>query len=79
VVADLLFSKTENRNLGIILAYQLNISIDIDFSPVYRLPVTVENHQCLAHCIAEMAILSIIKIKLQVKIFILVLMSLPDE
>jgi len=44
IVADFLLSITENRNLGIVLAYQINISIDINLSPVYRLPVTVENH-----------------------------------
>jgi hypothetical protein len=44
MMADLLLSKTENRNLGIVLAYQINISIDIDFPPVDRLSITIENH-----------------------------------
>ena len=79
MVTDLPFSKTENRNLRVILAYQINISIDINFSPVDRLPVTVKNYQRLAHCIAQMAILSIIKIELQAIIISSVLTSLLDE
>ena len=60
-MTDLGIVPAKHRNQGIVATNQFDLAINIDLAPVDRLMISRENHQCLAHGIAEVALLAIIE------------------
>ena len=60
-MTDLGITEAKHRHQGIVTTNQLDIAINIDLAPADRPMVSREYHQCLAHGIAQVALLAIVE------------------
>jgi len=59
-MTDFFTIETQNRHIITMIAYEIDIPVDIDLFPFYLVVLSFKDHQCPAHGIAQVALFAIV-------------------